>query len=54
VTNNSVDTIYDVALSEVDSWPTFNGCVNYIDWRGSNFTKDPNALIWRYNGNLQP
>lgn len=54
VTNNSVDTIYDITLSEVDSWPTFSGCVNYIDWRGSNFTKDPNALIWRYNGNLQP
>ena len=54
VTNNSDDTVYDVALSEVDSWPTFSGCVNYIDWRGSNFTKDSNALIWRYNGNLQP
>lgn len=54
VTNNSDDTVYDVALSEVDSWPTFSGCVNYIDWRGSNFTKDSNVLIWRYNGNLQP
>ena len=54
VTNNSNDIIYDVTLSEVDSWPTFSGCVNYIDWKWTNFTKDTNALVWRYNSPLQP
>lgn len=54
VTNNSTGILYDVTLSEVDSWLTFSDCVNYIDWKWANFTKDPNALVWRYNSPLQP
>ncbi len=51
VENHSPNPIIDIILEDI--WPS-GPCIEYIDWNGNGFTKEPWSLIWTNPGPLVP
>lgn len=50
VENNTWDPITNIVLEDV--WPNPD-CIQYVDWQGVGFVKDPLSLTWTYAWPLQ-